>query len=234
MVNIWPIIDQLFNTAECWLCQAPAEDATGLCHPCYQELAHIKAACPVCAQPLPALGHVCGQCLSQPPAYDSAHIPYIYGAPLDRLISQFKFQHNLAAGRLLAGLWLRSLPASALPQADCIIPVPLHPRRLRHRGYNQALELARPIAATLQLPIAHSLCVRNKATRVQSELALKERKKNLRHAFSVRQNHNYKHIVIIDDVVTSGNTVNELARTLKLSGVETVQVWAVARAVLHR
>ena len=234
MVNNWSLFKQFGAPAECWLCQAPADEPAGLCHCCYRELAHNHAACAVCAEPLPARGDVCGHCLSQPPGYDSAHIPFIYSAPLDRLISQFKFHNNLAAGRLLAMLWLRSLEQSSVSQAECIIPVPLHPQRLRQRGYNQALEFARPLARVLQLPIEHRLCARHKPTRMQSELSLKERRKNLRHAFSLKHEHHYKHVVIVDDVVTSGNTVNELARTLKQSGVENVQVWAIARAVLHK
>ena len=112
---------------------------------------------------------------------------------------------------------------------ECIIPVPLHPQRLRVRGFNQALELARIIAKQLNIPLNYSLCQRDKSTPFQSGLSAKQRKQNLKNAFIVTKPHAYKHVAIFDDVVTTGTTVNELAKQLKNSGVETIEVWAIAR-----
>jgi len=112
---------------------------------------------------------------------------------------------------------------------ECIIPVPLHKHRLHERGFNQALELARLIARQLKVPLNYSLCRREKATPFQSGLSARQRKQNLRNAFNVIQTPAYNHVAIFDDVVTTGSTVNELARQLKEEGVEIIEVWAIAR-----
>ncbi len=112
---------------------------------------------------------------------------------------------------------------------ECIIPVPLNQQRLRERGFNQALELSRIIAAQLNIPLDYSLCQRDKATPFQSGLSATQRKQNLKNAFKVTTINSYHHVAIFDDVVTTGTTVNELARQLKLSGVKTIEVWAIAR-----
>lgn len=111
-----------------------------------------------------------------------------------------------------------------------LLPVPLHPERLRERGYNQALELARPLSRILGIPIAHRLCTRRRATLAQTSLDGGERRRNLRGAFLPSLGEMPRHVAIIDDVVTTGTTVEELARTLRLAGVEVVEVWACARA----
>lgn len=116
---------------------------------------------------------------------------------------------------------------------ECIIPVPLHQQRLRERGFNQALELSRIISKQLNIPLNYSLCHRDKATPFQSGLSAKQRKQNLKNAFKVAKNHSYQHVAIFDDVVTTGTTVNELARQLKQSGVRTIEVWAIARTRDH-
>jgi ComF family protein len=100
---------------------------------------------------------------------------------------------------------------------------------LRERGFNQALELARLIAAQLNIPVDYSLCQRDKATPFQSGLSARQRKRNLKNAFSMTKTVPYKHVAIFDDVVTTGTTVNELAKKLKQSGVQIVEVWAIAR-----
>ena len=112
---------------------------------------------------------------------------------------------------------------------ECVIPIPLHTQRLRERGFNQSLEIAQLITKTLNIPLDYSLCKRNKATPFQSGLTAKQRKLNLKNAFSITKPHQYKHVAIFDDVVTTGTTVNELAKQLKKSGVEIVEVWAITR-----
>ena len=114
---------------------------------------------------------------------------------------------------------------------ECILPVPLHPKRLQQRGFNQALELLSIISTQLGIPLDYSLCQRNKDTPFQSGLSAKQRKQNLRNAFIVSKPQPYKHIAIFDGVVTTGTTVNELARKLKASGAEIIEVWAIARTI---
>lgn len=121
-----------------------------------------------------------------------------------------------------------------MPNPQCLIAVPLHPKRLRERGYNQALEIARPLAKSLAIKLENNLCQRVKHTPPQTDLKLKDRRVNLRHAFHINTIKHYRHIAIIDDVITTGQTVQELARVFRLAGVETIEVWAVARVKLGK
>ena len=219
---------------QCLLCLSPTKNKYLLCTHCEKDLAKNTHHCIICAIPFTASQLtekklVCGKCQKNPPHYTTSTIPHLYAPPLKQLITQLKFHGNLTYAPLLAQNFINSikLRGNALP--DCIIPVPLHYQRLRERGFNQALELARIIAKQLKIPFDYSLCRRNKATPFQSGLNAKQRKQNLRNAFSVTKPHSYTHVAIFDDVVTTGTTVNELARKLKESGVEIIEVWAIAR-----
>lgn len=163
------------------------------------------------------------------PYYTTSLIPHLYASPLKELIGQLKFHGNLSYSPLLAQSFVRSLSKRKHDLPECIIPVPLHKQRLQQRGFNQALELARIIAKQLQIPLDYTLCQRNKVTPFQSGLSAEQRKQNLRNAFNLSKAHHYKHVAIFDDVVTTGTTVNELAKQLKQSGVEIIEVWAIAR-----
>jgi len=138
---------------------------------------------------------------------------------------------NLLGDLMAEALEGRLSNAKHLP--DFIIPVPLHASRLRERGYNQALELAKPIAKRFNLPLLSNGCVRNKATLPQSELPAEERFNNIKDGFTVQRNCAAKHVAIVDDVMTTGSTVNVLAKALKEAGVQTVDVWICARAQRH-
>ena len=129
-------------------------------------------------------------------------------------------------GEMLGELFLKD--NTALP--DCIIPVPLHSRRLISRGYNQSVELARPLSRHLGIRLDTSSCKRIRATVPQADLPARKRKGNVRNAFSVVETCDYDHVLLIDDVITTGSTINEFARTIKLAGVRRIDVLAVARA----
>lgn len=176
-------------------------------------------------------GQLCGQCLKSPPSWDSAVSPLIYAWPLDQLLQRFKFHHDLATGELLGGLLAEFLAASLTTRPDVLIPVPLHPARLRARGFNQALELARPLQARWQLRVDHNLCIRQKNTAVQSTLDARKRHRNLRGAFTVRQPLDRLHVAILDDVMTTGATMHALAQAVRAAGAARVTAWSLARAV---
>lgn len=215
----------LFYPDHCQLCGAEATD--GLCAGCRRELPHNRHACRQCGLPLET-DAVCGACQRHPPAVDHSLIPFLYSAPIDRLIGQFKFSAKLPQGRLLARLLEQHLACQAtLP--DLLVPVPLHPARMRQRGFNQALELAKPLSRRFRIPIDHRSCRRTLQTRPQHELKQRQRRRNIRGAFQVTVPLTARHVALIDDVVTTGNTVNEVARVLKQAGVARVDVWAVAR-----
>jgi ComF family protein len=165
--------------------------------------------------------------------FERTIMPFLYQAPFDYLIKTLKFQRRRALAPLLADLLgdvlADTMSQEALP--ECIIPIPLHPRRLRERGFNQALELARPLARRFKLPIFADTIERSRYTVPQIELSFSARINNLRDAFVVTGSAMPSHIAIIDDVVTTGSTVNEVARILHNAGAERIQVWACARTI---
>jgi ComF family protein len=180
--------------------------------------------------PLARPATACGHCQRRPPPWDAAWSPFRYSWPLDRLESRYKFSADLAAGRALAELWIAH---GTLPPArpDVVVPVPLHRSRLRRRGYNQALELARPLARHWRLPLCADLLQRLRATAAQTELDAVARRRNMRGAFRVAAGAAVPaHVVVLDDVMTTGATLAECARVLKRAGVDRVEVWALARA----
>ncbi len=225
-------IQMMACPACCTLCGAAGDDGVDLCRGCRDDLPFNRHACQWCALPLPDVapgGSLCGQCQKEPPKFDRCYVPLRYAYPLDHLISNFKFRSKLAQGRLLAGLMADFLLQQSCELPELIIPVPLHASRLRERGFNQALELARPLAKRFGVPVESQAVVRNRATSSQMELSKKARRRNLRGAFELAGPLAARHIAIIDDVVTTGSTVNELATVLCRGGAEKVDVWAVAR-----
>lgn len=221
------------NIFPCQLCGAANAGRLGICGACEQALPHNLSACRRCALPIPDIGHaqLCGQCLACPPPCYQAQVPYIYAAPLDALITGLKFRQQLYSAQLLGGLLAQHLQTNLRTYPECIVPVPLHPRRLRERGYNQALELARPLARSLGIGLEKNLVQRVRQTRPQTELKLASRATNLRQAFQLKRSPNYRHIALVDDVITSGHTANALAQEFHRRGIEKIEIWAIARAV---
>ncbi|MFP4244778.1 MAG: double zinc ribbon domain-containing protein [Ectothiorhodospira sp.] len=213
----------------CLLCGAPGQAGMDLCPDCAGELPVPQAACRCCARPLPAnAGPVCGACLRRPPAFDTARAALLYQWPVDAWIARFKFRGRLNHGRLLSRLMAQRLIPDAEPP-DCILPVPLHRRRLAQRGFNQAAELARPLARALEVPLVPDAVRRIRATPPQQTLSAARRRRNLRGAFTVREGFTARHVLLVDDVMTTGSTLDALARRLKSAGVARVEVWVVAR-----
>lgn len=213
----------------CLLCGAAGADDLDLCAECAAELPRNPSCCARCALPLAVAAVLCGECQRRPPAWDYAWAPFRYAWPLDRLESRYKFGRDLAAGKVLATLWLAEPHTIELP--ELILPVPLHRGRLRQRGYNQALELARPLASGFGIPLQHDLLQRLRATPAQTELNAVDRRRNVSGAFALRADIQLPpHVAIVDDVMTTGATLAECARTLKRAGVKRVDVWALARA----
>ena len=225
-------MDRLFGV-HCLLCRAPVGRGAEapICEGCLEELPWNLNPCPRCAVPLPEENDgLCGPCLKKSPPWDRAFAPLRYDAPLDRLIQRFKFNGGLADGRLLATLLVDAVKARGGEPPELILPVPLHSSRLRQRGFNQSLELARPLAEALGVPLDFDLCRRTRATAVQSQLPAKERRANVRGAFALIGPLEARHVALVDDVLTTGHTAAEISRMLKRTGVETVEIWTLARA----
>lgn len=178
--------------------------------------------------PLPLPAVACGACLRHPPPQTRAHAAFVYRSPLDRLLPRAKFHGDLAALALLGRLMAHALGDAARPEA--LVPLPLHARRLRQRGYDQALELARPLARWLDLPLRDDVLLRVRATSAQSRLDAAARQRNLRQAFVVRPRVALpSHVALVDDVMTTGATVRSAAHALLRAGVARVDVWVCAR-----
>lgn len=165
------------------------------------------------------------------PLSDNVIAVFYYQYPIDHLISALKFANKLIYAKVLGELMAKKLVDSykcgSLPEV--IITVPLHKHRLRERGYNQALELARPISKQLNIPINFSSCVRVKHTEAQTLIPAKQRQKNVKNVFAVDKNFSAQHVAIIDDVITTGSTIRELSKVLLQSGVSRIDVWCCAK-----
>ncbi|MEO8366185.1 MAG: ComF family protein [Pseudoxanthomonas sp.] len=211
----------------CLLCGETGVNGRDLCAACTEALPWNASACLRCALPLPT-PDTCGACLQRPPAMGETHAVFVYGFPLDRLVPRLKFHNDLAAGRLLSGLMAEAL--CALPRPAALLPVPLHDIRLSRRGYDQALELAGPLAQRLRIPLITDVLLRTRATAPQSELDAVARQRNLRRAFAVRAGVALPdHVVLVDDVMTTGATLEAAAKTLLRAGVARVDAWVCAR-----
>ena len=225
-------IQSILFPNRCPLCSGPLGPRMALCPACQQELPYIRSACPVCALPVtdPA-GRPCGRCIRQPPPFTASVVPLRYEPPYSRLIGDLKFHHRLHLAEVLSLLFCASLPPE-VSKPDLLIPIPLHPRRLRERGFNQSLELGRRIAGEIGLNIDWRSLRRIRATPPQSRLDKRTRRANLRSAFAADGRVSGRHIALFDDVITTGATVTAASQALLRAGAERVDVWALARTPL--
>jgi ComF family protein len=202
-----------------------------LCVDCLVALPLNRCACPRCALPLPQSAPLCGSCIRKAPPQSRTLAPLLYAEPVDQLLTGFKFSQRLAAGQAFSDLLAQSARAQGLlDDVSLAIPIPLHRDRLRERGYNQSLELLRPLLRASKLRMQHRALSRQRSTQPQTGLDAIERRKNLRHAFVARRDLvDGQRILLLDDVITTGATVAEAARTLLAAGALEVRVLAVAR-----
>jgi len=208
--------------------------ATAVCAACEESLPrHTSTHCPVCALPTPDAQH-CGQCLRRPPHFDATFAVFSFEHPVREMVHALKFGAVFAMRGVLArGLVAVVQEAAAVGQlqVDCIVPMPLHRERIAERGFNQAMELARDVSRVLDVPVRPQLVVRDSNTGHQAGLPLRQRRKNLRGAFRCVEPLAGLRVLVIDDVMTSGATLNELARSLKLAGAAHVTNLLVARTL---
>lgn len=219
---------QIFTRKNCVLCGIAANQ--DLCDPCIAHLPQLPDDhCPICLWPVPT-AEICGACLKKPPAFTRTIAALRYSFPIDALIHSFKYQANLAIAPILADLLIKKLTAIE-SRADVIIPMPLHPIRLRERGFNQAMEISRYISKHMGIMLLPDSCSRIKHTLPQAGLPWKNRQKNIRKAFSCKIDLSGKHVALVDDVMTTGATLNELAKTLRQQGAAEISNWVVARTL---
>lgn len=216
---------------DCLLCSAASNNAV-LCTNCNDHLPRLTTQrCPQCALPTPN-AEVCGACMKHAPYFDATAAIWQYDFPIDRMIQSLKYSRRLASADFFgAELALLAVPLVTPP--DFILPVPLSAQRLQQRGFNQSIEIARPLARQLGIPLELKNIHRQRDTTPQTTLPWKERAKNIRHAFECRIDLTGKTVLVVDDVMTTGATLNELARTLKAHGAVRVENRVLARALKH-
>ncbi len=214
-----------------------------ICPSCVEQLAKNNLACQRCATPLGVNDHnhnnddlklLCGNCQQKPPFFDQALSPFLYQDKMIYLIHQFKYQQKIFLARNFAQLFLQQNNISAQNQhPDLLLPVPLYQSKIKQRGYNQANEIARFLSQQLNIELNYQLIKRVIDTKSQRHLKSDARRKNVENAFTLTSDNTLiknKHLVIIDDVMTTGSTVNAIAKLLKTAGATRVDVWTIARA----
>lgn len=235
MVNGWTFFVQQMLPPVCVLCGAAGQvPDLDLCAGCEADLPRNVCACPGCGEHLVGITDsprpLCGACLRKRPRYDATFCAWRYAYPVDHLVRALKYDGAIVLSRVLAALLAGVLKATHPgPWPDCIVPMPLHPERFRSRGYNQSIELGQVVERQLGVPLRTDLVERIRATREQAALSRKERRRNVRGAFAVRSRPPAR-IAVLDDVITTGSSMNEVARVLKRAGAVHIEAWALARA----
>ena len=222
-----------FAEQGCLLCGETSDTGVCLCTACLEDLPVIEHSCRKCGLPTEEDTPLCGYCLIETPLNHRAVSVLHYKSPVDYLIKKLKYHHQLEVADLLGKLIVDKLKRLEWELPEQIIPVPLHVSRLEQRGYNQAVEIARTVSKTLNIPINLTNCVRTRITTPQIELSIVDRKNNLTNAFEVVHQIPAKHVAIIDDVMTTGSTLNALTTALLNSGIQKVDIWACSRATLN-
>ncbi len=229
-----------FMPGVCIACQQPSGRTVDLCAMCRSSFVALEKPCAGCALPLPDgdfTGTHCGKCLDANRLIYRTVAAFAYQPPLAGLIGQFKYKEKLQHGRVLTQLLLEEVRVRYRPAELplLLMPIPLHPARLRERGYNQALLISQQLGKALQIPVAHDVLRRVINTAAQQGLNARERKQNLRRAFALRSPadlHGFTSVVLIDDVVTTMSTVREIAQLIRSTAEQTLEihVWCIARA----
>lgn len=225
-MNIRSLFNRHFPSA-CLLCSA--RSTRSLCPGCHADLPwHRQPHCPQCALPTPD-SQLCGACLKHPPAFDRTHAALVYAFPLDQMIPRLKYHSQLAIAPVLGACLVEAVAAA--PRPDRLIAMPLHPARLHARGFNHAAELARVVSTRLGVPLDSGSCRRMRDTPPQVALKYDARRRNVHGAFGCTGDVRGLHVALVDDVMTTGASLDELAATLKGVGAREVSCWVAARTL---
>ena len=221
-------LSALFAPGLCFACGCELADASALCSSCSNQLQRVPNPCQYCGQPNPVDGLVCPACLLNPPRWQKLIAPLQYRGLVRDYLIQLKFSEALYLAKSLGDACSKPIRQSS-PKPQVLLPVPLHRTRLFERGYNQAYEIATVWSAALGIPIDRHALSRMRATQSQSGLSASQRELNIRKAFVYAPQREYRHVAVIDDIVTTGSTVTEIAEVLHRGGVEFVEIWALTR-----
>lgn len=215
--------------SRCELCRDNLPNNDFLCSDCLGDLEKVTSCCQHCGIPMP-IDCICAKCLHTAGNIDKTITAYQYNYPLDTLLKKYKYNHQLGIILPLTKTLSNKILAAGALFPEIIIPVPLHFKRQYMRGFNQALEISKQISRMTNIPIDYKIIKRIKNTAPMFELSRGERKNNLRGAFQLNHVCTYKSIALVDDIITTGSTGDEIAGLLRANGAQHVQIWAIARA----
>jgi ComF family protein len=229
--NIWSKFNHLFKNAlfpqACLLCKAQSNRDSSICQDCLDDLPwHSAASCQQCGLNSYE-GQQCGSCIAASPDFDKTKALFNYEFPINVMLQHYKYRHSLPIAQSFASMMLRFKSAS---QFDLIIPMPLHPQRLKERGINQSLEIARLLSKPLNIPMRHA-CERIKFSAPQASLPMKDRVNNMKGAFICNEDLTGRNLILLDDVMTTGASLNALAKAVKAKGAAHVECWLIARTL---
>lgn len=214
---------------QCLICNNKSNQYQTLCRGCESLLSHPAYYCNQCGVELQTDQPICGTCLISPPQFSQTYFVCAYQPPVDKWVMALKFGQKILFSKLFAELMLPLL--KDIENQYVLMPVPLHKSRLRNRGYNQAYEIAKELAKLSNRALDKSL-VRNKKTEMQAQLKFNQRAKNVKNAFGLKEELTHSHIILVDDVMTSGNTLKECAKILIKAGAKDVKVLVFAKKSL--
>ncbi len=218
-------------TTHCVLCNTRHRGSYAVCALCMDELPRLEPTCRTCSQRVPHAAVLrCYACQQNEPAIDHILCAHRFSTPLRHLLHAFKYHEALYLAPCFAALMQQALPIHY--NTECLIPIPMHSRQLKQRGFNQTQLLAKSLARRIQRPVKAFYCDKIRQTARQAGLSALARQHNLAHAFVARAMP-FQHVTLVDDLITTGATANELARTLKRRGVTRVDLWCCAKAVLE-
>ena len=232
--NLYRALSQAINWLaphKCFGCKKTINKASAFCDACYLELPFQSRTCAQCGQILAAETDYCGRCINNPPFYDECFCPFEYQTPIKDLICALKYNDKAEYAKMIGRLLASEVKQNQTSLPDAIIPVPIHISRLRSRGFNQSKLIADQVGKELNIKVLNNVITKTKATPAQAQQSLINRKKALRNCFAMQKKLCAQNVAIIDDVVTTGSTVNEIAKILKKNGVDYIQVWGLAHTL---
>ncbi|MCP4492304.1 MAG: ComF family protein [Gammaproteobacteria bacterium] len=227
---IFKHLGNLLDPQLCPGCAAKIDNHQTFCTVCWHRLKSIGNPCRLCGLENQTHDDICAACLYDPPRWQHLLTPYQYRGLARELLMQFKFSESLYLANALVKSALDYFDNQG-PKPEVLLPVPLHHGRLMQRGYNQALEIAQLLSRELDIKVDRQSLQRLRHTEAQAGLSAYAREKNILKAFVCREALDYRHVAVVDDIVTTGATANEITKILHRAGVKTVEIWALARAV---
>ena len=223
------IASHLLNPALCLGCEHQLDSGQFFCTNCIMELLPLTNPCTLCGLENQTSDILCAACLYDPPRWQGMIAPLNYQGLVRDLLIQLKFSESLHLANSLVSSVIHHFRNSQ-PLPEVLLPVPLHRERLLNRGYNQAFEVARILSHLLDIPVDRRALRRTRDTASQSGLSASQREKNILKAFTYEETSSaYTHVAVVDDIVTTGSTANEITKVLHRAGIDRVEIWGLAR-----